>query len=231
MINYLRRKRMALRQFIFETRNRLSSPQSIFENIYEKNYWGDGESLSGTGSNLSQTRHVIKFLSALIKERQIKSILDIPCGDFNWMKEVDLQGVEYMGGDIVSSVIDRNNARYNRKGVSFIHIDLLTDSLPEADLILVRDCLVHFSNEHVFMALKNVARSQAKYLLTTTFPGRENVDIITGSWRPVSLEGEPFGLPQPLVLFREKNEESEGAYADKSLGLWEVDTLKKFFGV
>lgn len=37
----------------------------------------------------------------MLKKYSIKSILDIPCGDFSWMKKIELDGIEYIGADIV----------------------------------------------------------------------------------------------------------------------------------
>lgn len=94
------------------------------------------------------------------------------------------------------------------------------------DLILCRDCLVHFSDEDVFRALRNLARSGSRYLLTTTFPERPvNPPIRTGKWRPLILQAVPFALPPPERLINEQCTEGAGAFADKSLGLWRLETI------
>ncbi len=62
------------------------------------------------------------------------------------------------------------NQRFADDTHSFRVVNLLDDSLPDADLILCRDCLVHFSHEDVYRALRAIAASPARYLLTTTFP-------------------------------------------------------------
>ena len=92
------------------------------------------------------------------------------------------------------------------------------DPLPEADLVFVRDCLVHFSYTDVFRALRNICRSGSHYLLMTTFSfdHRRNRDIWTGDWRPLNFRKEPFGFPEPLEVLRENHPLEE--YADKSLG-------------
>ena len=103
---------------------------------------------------------------------------------------------------------------------------LIKDRLPEADMILCRDCLVHFAFDDVFRALRNIAASGATYLVTTHFEGdRENRDIITGEWRPLNLERRPFGFPPPLRLINENCTEGGGNYADKSLGIWRISDL------
>jgi hypothetical protein len=77
-------------------------------------------------------------------------------------------------------------------------------------------------------ALKNVARSDGRWFLTTTFPAeRQNVDIVTGDRRPIDLTEAPFDLPQPIELLNEGCTEQDRAFSDKSLGLWAVSALRE----
>ena len=65
-------------------------------------------------------------------------------------------------------------------------------------------------------------------MLTTTFPGTQtNADLGPEDiWRTLNLERPPFNLPPPVRLINEECTEDEGAYADKSLGLWLLQDLK-----
>jgi hypothetical protein len=93
-------------------------------------------------------------------------------------------------------------------------------------MILCRDCLVHFAFDDVFRALRNIAGSGAAYLVTTHFAGdRDNRDIVTGEWRPLNLERQPFHFPRPLRVITENCTEDHGIYADKSLGVWRISDL------
>lgn len=142
------------------------------------------------------------------------------------MQNVDLSGIDYTGADIVSALIEKNKEQYGRDSVRFQKLDLITDPLPSMDLVLCRDCLVHLSYEDIFRALRNVCDSQSKYILTTTFTGRtDNHDIETGQWRTLNLELAPFHLPKPLKIIVEGCTERDGAYADKSLGLWRTECI------
>jgi len=195
-----------------------TSPQERFAKIYRRNTWGDEDSSSGSGSNLAQTEAVRAVLSSLVRELNCRTILDIPCGDFFWMKLVDLD-IDYIGGDIIDEMIRDNQHQYGNSRRRFLRLDLLQDELPKVDLIFCRDCLVHFSYEHIFPALANIKRSQNAYLLTTTFVHRDrNEDIPTGGWRPINLQVAPFNFPAALRLIDERCPEAE--YRDKHLGLW-----------
>lgn len=202
------------------------TPKETFTFIHDTNFWSGKDSISGGGSDLHHTQILIKELDALLKEKQFKSILDIPCGDFVWMQYVDLTHVNYTGGDIVDELIANNNKIFSeRSNVNFKVIDLTTDALPSADVLINRDCLVHLSHQNILKALNNIKKSGCTYLLTTTFPEHEdNIDITTGDWRVLNLEKPPFNFPQPLALIHEGFEHE--LYGDKSLGLWKVSDLK-----
>ena len=149
----------------------------------------------------------------------------MPCGDFHWMQHVDLSQIDYIGGDLVSELVERNQSKYAREGVEFKKINLVKDSLPKADIILCRDCMVHMSFEDVQAALINLNRSDAKWILTTNFPdAKRNDDIVTGQWRPINLMLPPFNLPAPIQILAENCLEIE--FKDKNLSLWSVEDLK-----
>ena len=71
------------------------SNKDIFTHIYKNNKWGDKYSFSGSGSNLNQTKIILENLPRIINKYEIKSILDLPCGDFYWMKEYNFQDLKY----------------------------------------------------------------------------------------------------------------------------------------
>lgn len=197
----------------------------MFTEIYETNAWRGERSLSGKGSDPDQTRVLERELPGLLADLQAKTLLDVACGDFYWMKSVDIGDCEYVGADIVAEAIERNR-RYERDGVRFVCLDMRTDDLPRADVVLARDALVHFSYEDAFVALSNIGRSGSSYLLVTTFAGQtENHDILTGRWRPLNLERPPFGFPPPLRLISEMCTQDDESYGDKGLGLWRIEDV------
>lgn len=209
-------------------RLRFLPPDRIFLHIYKKNTWGGSESVSGPGSDRAQTSVLEARLPGLFRELGVKSILDIPCGDFHWMKNVDLGSVSYIGADIVKELVDLNRSRYGNDAIKFMHLNLLEDPLPTADLVFCRDCLVHLANRDALAALRNIAESGSKYLLTTTFPTRINTsDIATGQWRPINLTKEPFSLPEPMLIINEECTEAHGRFRDKSIALLSIDAIRK----
>jgi hypothetical protein len=197
------------------------NPKQEFDSIFRENKWGAKESVSGPGSTLKATAQIARAIPRLLHDYQIKTILDIPCGDFNWMRTVNLEDTKYIGADIVADLIARNRELY--PNLDFRVLDLIHDQLPPSDLVIVRDCLVHFPLELINAAIKNIKRSGAKYLLTTTFPGRQNYDITLGAWRPIDLQADPIEVDaEVLEIINEGCTEGAGAYADKSMILFRL---------
>lgn len=199
-----------------------------FETIFKNNSWGGRNSVSGRGSDSDQTKYIIKEIQSLFRDLGVSTVLDIPCGDFNWMRNVNLSGITYIGADIVKEIITNNKERYEKSNISFRHMNLTEDALPQADVILIRDCLVHMSYDDIFKSLDNVCRSMSQYLLTTSFTDRQdNKDIITGDWRTLNLQIAPFSFPKPIRIINEKCTQGKLSYTDKSLGLWEISDIAK----
>ena len=204
----------------------LDLPQR-FERIHETNLWGADTSVSGVGSELDATAAVRERLPSLLRELGVRSMLDAPCGDHRWMAHLDLDLDRYVGIDIVPSIIEALQQRY-RDDVhrSFLLSDITRDPLPHCDLILSRDCLVHFSFKTLRRAVRNLKASGAVWLLTTTFPElQRNEDIEDADWRPLNFEIAPIDWPAPREIINERCTEAGGAYADKSLALWRLSDL------
>ena len=202
---------------------------SVFAEIYSNRSWG-GKSASGMGSDVNQTNSVRHKLPELLADYSVRTLLDVPCGDFNWMRHTELGKCQYIGADIVRDLVARNNAAYGSAKTRFCVLDLTKDALAKADLILCRDCLIHLSFKDVRSALLNVTRGEIRYLLTTTYPlVTRNSDIVTGDFRAINLEIPPFRLPKPSAVIPEdlfpKLEDNPNFI--RQLALWSISDVKR----
>lgn len=197
--------------------------KEVFTRIYEQNLWTSEESKSGLGSELKSTEVIREELPEVFKKFKIKTFLDIPCGDFNWMSKVEFDGVEYIGADIVESLIENNKDKY--KDTTFKVLDITKDELPKVDLVFVRDVLGHFNYESIEKAINNIIKSGSKYLLTTSFTKwTYNSNIENGGWRPINLLIPPFNF-KPIYLINENCFEGSNQYNDKCLILFDLSKL------
>ena len=183
----------------------MSELRAVFENIMALNRWNGDESRSGPGSTLTYTRHLRPSLETFARNFSIGAMFDAPCGDFNWMRQVRFpEGFVYLGGDIATSLVERNQADHAGEGRKFIEFDVANDVFPECDVWFCRDCLFHLPEAYIFKALRNFSRSKIRFLMMTNHinaSGFENTDIPAGEFRLVDFFAEPFFLPRE-VLFR-----------------------------
>ena len=212
-------------------RGERKSAPDIFCGIKDSNAWGGRESVSGPGSENIPTKVLEAELPKLFEEHKISRMLDIPCGDFNWMKKVALtyaidNDFSYIGADIVQALILENEKKYASERISFLTLNVISDELPCVDMVFVRDCFVHLSYKDIQKAIKNIKKSGSKFLMATTFVNHhDNHNIPTGHWRPINLQDAPFGFPKPAYVLMENCTEGNGAYSDKAMGLWRLEDI------
>jgi hypothetical protein len=198
-----------------------------FSEVYAKNIFGGGKSRSGEGSDMVQTAVIRREIPRLLKSLDVKTFLDAPCGDWYWMRHVDLPVERYIGVDIVEGLIAKNQAEFGTEKTSFECLNLANSELPKVDLIFSRDCLVHLSFDDALKIIANFKRSGAKYLLTTTFTQRKmNEDLGSGFWRPLNKQLPPFNFPPPQLLINEGCTEGNNMFTDKCLGLWRLEDIE-----
>jgi hypothetical protein len=188
-----------------------------FTRVYETRRWATGESVSGPGSDhgSGSVEHTTRLLHRFIPELGVRSIADIPCGDFHWMGEVlsAHPDVRYVGYDIVAPLIARNWR--TQPGRSFAVLDIVTEVPPAADLILCKDLVNHLYERDVRAALKNMVASGSTWLLITSNTGFENLELdmlAPGASRELDLAAPPYDLPPPV-------------YGDHYLSLWRLEEV------
>lgn len=167
---------------------------------------------------LKNTTLVRSNLPELLRELRVGTMLDAACGDCNWISGVDL-GVRYIGADI--DKISLRNARRRLRGPewSLVELDITKGALPQADLVLCRDCLQHLPNRHVSRFLGNFLASRNTWLLATSHRNARNDDIpAAGGYRPLNLRKGPFFLPEPRKVIED---------GGRDLALWHRDDVSR----
>lgn len=198
---------------------------AIFTSIYKSRYWnpdGKGESASGEGSTLAITAKAREAIESIVREFGITSMLDAPCGDFNWMRHTRIDDVHYTGADIVRPLIDRNNREFGSTRRRFIQLDIVEQVCEPVDLIMCRDCIQHLPNAEAMRAIQNFSRSGSKYLLMTMSPRLTRNDDMPkpGGFRGVNVFLPPFNMPKPEREYVEWVDPNPNL--EKTLGLWKL---------
>ena len=134
-------------------------------------------------------------------------MLDLGCGDWKFSHLINWDGVSYTGVDVVPHVIEANKRKYGSDKIKFLCADINNVDLIEADLVIIKDVLQHWSNEHV-QAFKPRLSKYSKILVINTVRRHDtskpingdikiagkllNDDITTGEFRPLDLTQPPF---------------------------------------
>lgn len=186
-----------------------------FSDIYRLHAWG-GASRSGPGSDPANIRIYLDYIQHFINghDTQVKSIVDLGCGDWAYMEKLDLGRAEYLGLDVVPQLIAENSRRFGSDKVRFDLFDIDADYLPPADLLICKDVLQHLGSVSVQKVLSQM--HNFRYCLLTNdidrfhmpyWPlkvrhsvARANIEISDGGWRPLKLGEEPFSIRADQVL-------------------------------
>jgi SAM-dependent methyltransferase len=135
---------------------------------------GRRESASGPGSSVCNTLPVRQLLLDAIRAFAPVSVLDLGCGDWNWMRHVmcspEAGGLQYLGVDVHPGMISALNAEFGSTRVRFECADILAMPLPASDLVICRDVLFHMELALAARLVQRIVASGSRFLLSTTFP-------------------------------------------------------------
>jgi SAM-dependent methyltransferase len=169
----------------------------VFRQIYASDHWKGG---SGEGSEVAVTEAYRRVLAAVMRGRDVESVVDAGCGDWQFSRLVDWSATRYRGFDIVPEVVETNRSKFGSDDIRFDVADIRTAGLPAADLLICKDVLQHWDEQSIraFLA-RHLGRY--RYALVTNdiasvhvSPETLNNDIPIGHWRTLDLEREPFAL-------------------------------------
>ena len=176
------------------------SNKDIFSKIYKNGEWsGPGNTpLSGPGSSLWYTERLRSAFPGIIDKFKVKTLFDAGCGDLTWMSTLfDSLDIQYVGADVVDFLIEENRVKFPNLDLRVM--DITIDPLPQADMMMCRDCMFHMSFEDIFRTLNNFVKSNIPLLFTTSHDTpAENVDIQTGGFAELNFLKKPFCFPEPI---------------------------------
>jgi 2-polyprenyl-3-methyl-5-hydroxy-6-metoxy-1,4-benzoquinol methylase len=172
--------------------------EQAFTNTYDKRLWEAEGSRSGLGSSLEYTKNIRVQLLKLVKELKVKTILDLSCGDWFWMKEIKDELPTYKGLDVVNEMIEVNKTNYQTDTITFQKGDMLEElkslKAGEVDLIICRQTLEHLPSDYVEEVLSEIRRV-GKYALITsvnTTTINEMIGMDGYQSRPINLDESPY---------------------------------------
>ena len=184
----------------------MSFYKKAFTDIYNSKSWDDGSGvLSGKGSTVEYTVKYRKLLSIFIKTFKISSVVDLGCGDWTFSRLMDWDGLNYLGFDVVKSVIDANNKAYKKPNINFQLADFHDPNFkfPPAELYILKDVLQHWPNLDIVKFLKRLIQSdKCLYILITNCSNSDDPrsDIKIGDWKPLNPKLYPLKQFKPQII-------------------------------
>jgi SAM-dependent methyltransferase len=144
----------------------------IFGEIYRDGLWGGdrGQFYSGAGSDDEVSAEYVAIVRKYIDDHDIRSIVDLGCGDFRVGRQLLRPGISYVGVDLVPQLIDSHQKQFGSETVRFMVGNISEDALPDGQLYLVRQVLQHLSNAQVGQALDKL-RDKPHVLIAEHHPG------------------------------------------------------------
>jgi SAM-dependent methyltransferase len=208
----LRSARLRYRLFQIRRRNRRLPLAEVFRRVYDENSWGGrkGEFCSGSGSVESVAAAYGHAVRAFIREHGIRTVVDVGCGDFVVGRQLQVDGVRYVGVDVVPGLIRHNQDRFGSETIAFQCLDAVLQDPPQGDLCLVRQVLQHLSNDEIGSILRRLTR-YPYVMITEHYPPPE-IEVVPNLDKPhggdtriyddsaVYLDRAPFSAGQ-LELF------------------------------
>ena len=158
-----------------------------FSEIYRTKLWGEAEGeefYSGGGSEAHFAVPYVELVQSLIAKHQIRTVVDLGCGDYRVGRRICAQGdLRYVGVDVVPDLIAHNRSSFGGPQVEFRCANLIDDALPDGELCLIRQVLQHLTNAEISRVLAKCAKYRVVLVTEGLFtkPGsRPNLDITHG---------------------------------------------------
>lgn len=152
--------------------------KNIFDEIYSQGSWRSGTSLSGPGSEPENALHYVAFVEEVIKDYGITRILDIGHGDWKMWPTNFFKSQQYIGVDVVAKLNEVMSKDYSTENIRFLLLDATKDSLPDADLVLIKDVLMHLSNKEIDEILKKLKNYSVAIICTDVIRKLTVIDIL-----------------------------------------------------
>ena len=173
--------------------------KSVFTNIYDKELWGKGRG-SGTGSSVRATKKYIPFLENYFKENNISSVIDFGCGDWQFSQYINWTNIDYLGIDVVESVIDTNKKNFPEH--RFIADGDIFKYLDGQDLIIIKDVLMHWPDDDIVSFLDKLIKYNIPILLVNSARNQpQKRKLKLGGWKPLEYNKYPLNKYDGKLIF------------------------------
>jgi hypothetical protein len=200
-------------------RNRTRSSEAVFTEIYANNLWGGDKGTYSSGSGSRDAAVVEAYVACMRRELErlgsaSMTVVDLGCGDYKIGSQLSPCCGRYIGVDVVRGLVARNNEMFSNESVTFRHLDIVNEDLPDGDVCFVRQVLQHLSNDQIRSVLPKLGKYKwcfitehhpsVNRLIQRNLDKPHGKDIRVDCGSGVFLDSPPFSLdPRALRLVLE----------------------------
>lgn len=185
-----------------------TSNERVFSRIYETAEWGEAHAgeikgSSGSGSDPKNASPYLEYLQTFLEQHPITTVVDLGCGDWQLGKMINWDNINYLGIDVVESLINQNRERYSKNNIEFVKADGADYELPSADLLICKDVLQHLPFRDILKIKMQFCKFKYCLIVNDVDPcsyTAENHDIQRGGYRKLDMTGSPFFISGDKVL-------------------------------
>jgi SAM-dependent methyltransferase len=199
-------------------RNRNRTAEAVFTEIYENNLWGGGRGPYCSGAGSRDAAVVGPYVACMKRELQrigspSMTVVDLGCGDYTIGRQLSPMCGRYVGVDVVRDLVAYNNDKFANELISFRHLDIVNEELPDGDVCLVRQVLQHLSNDQICKVLPKLDKYIFSFvtehhpsphrLTVENLDKPHGADIRVNLGSGVFLDAPPFSAERALRLLLE----------------------------
>ena len=189
----------------------MNKAQENFTKVYTEFTWGkqDDEFMSGRnnkkfysggGANHENDKNDMykNLLQSYVDKEDVKTVVEIGCGDWEVSSRIDWSSVYYIGYDVVQMIVDYNNENFSSDNIKFICDDIIQKNTIKADLLIVKDVFQHLPPSYCSEFIKSITKN-FKYNLITNDCGM-NSEIEVGGYQGNNFSESPFSMNYSTLI-------------------------------
>ena len=189
----------------------MNKTQENFTKVYTEYTWGkqDDEFMSGrknkkfysgggTDHGNDKGDRYRNLLQSYVDKEDVKTVVEIGCGDWEVSSRIDWSSVSYTGYDVVKMVVDYNDENFSQKNIKFICDDVIKRNDIKADLLIVKDVFQHLPPSYCVDFIKSIPNNFKYNIITNDV--NSNSEIEVGGYQGNNFSDSPFNMEYTLLI-------------------------------
>lgn len=189
----------------------MNEAQKNFTKVYTEYTWGKQDDkfmsgrknkkfYSGGGTDHGNDRNDIykNLLQSYVDKEDVKTVVEIGCGDWEVSSRINWSGVYYIGYDVVQMVVDYNSENFGKENIKFICDDIIQKNTIKADLLIIKDVFQHLPPSYCVNFIKSITQNFKYNIITNDLGGNNEIEI--GGYQGNNFSDSPFFMKYDILI-------------------------------